>query len=318
MRNISKYPIFFVVVLCVVGLVACKDELAQELTGSIIGTVADAATGEPVSMVSVLLEAGGMSVVTGSDGGYLFPELDIGNYIVSVSKQGYSSDSKMMSVRAGESARGDFLLSRAPGKVTVDRDTLDFGGGRGMNIRSFNIVNGSYEDLQWTIEYDCKWIRDVVERTGVLPYGGTQTIVVFINRENLSPGLNTTLIVVRSSSGSSELVVTATAEGGDIVILDALSLMVQKTDIGTGDWESMSSLCANSIIGGYTDWRLPDIDELSSLYTEREYIGGFEPSSYWSSSEVGYVDYKILNFRNGSIWRDSQYHNHYARCVRTL
>lgn len=51
MQRIIKYSVIIAAQLfCVVGLVSCKDELAQELTGSIIGTVADATTGEPESI----------------------------------------------------------------------------------------------------------------------------------------------------------------------------------------------------------------------------------------------------------------------------
>ena len=50
MRKIGRYSILIVAVVCAVGLVSCKDELAQELTGNILGTVADATTGEPESI----------------------------------------------------------------------------------------------------------------------------------------------------------------------------------------------------------------------------------------------------------------------------
>ena len=37
--------------------------------------------------------------------------------------------------------------------------------------------------------------------------------------------------------------------------------------------------------GGYTDWYLPSKDELNKLYLNRNAIGNFFPSSYWSSTE---------------------------------
>lgn len=220
MRKISKYSIFFVVVLCAVGLVSCKDELAQELTGSIIGTVVDAATGEPVSTVSVSLEPGGKSAITGSDGNYMFSELEAGTYTLTLRKEGYTPASKTLEVTAGGQTNGYVLISRIPAVVTVDRDSLAFGDGSEVNTLSFNIVNSSYEDLEWRIEYDCDWISEIKDREGVLSYGKTQTIVVFIDRSLLSPGYNETVVVVRSSNGSSDLKVSAIGEDRDDVVLN--------------------------------------------------------------------------------------------------
>lgn len=203
---------------------SCNDDLGQELTGSIIGTVADATTGEPVPTVSVSLEPGGKSAVTGSDGNYLFSELEAGNYTVSISKKGYNPDSRVISVESDKSANGDFLIERIPSVVTVDRDTLDFGDGSDVNSLSFNIVNSSYEDLEWKIEYDCDWIKEIRDSSGVLAYGRTQSIVVFIDRELLSEGKNETVVVVRSSNGSSDLVVTAIGRKREEVVLNTMDV----------------------------------------------------------------------------------------------
>lgn len=211
-------------ILTALALYSCKDELAQELTGSILGTVADATTGEPVPTVNVSLEPGGKSAITGSDGNYLFSELEPGSYTVSISKQGYTSDSKVIKVEPEKSANGDFLIERIPSVVTVDRDTLDFGDGTDVNSLSFNIVNSGYEDLEWKIEYDCDWIKEIRDSSGTLPYGKTQSIVVFIDRELLSPGENTTTVVVRSSNGSSDLVVKAIGAERAEVVLNTLEV----------------------------------------------------------------------------------------------
>ena len=210
--------------LIVLACYSCKDELEKELTGSIIGTVADATTGELVPTVNVSLEPGGKSAITGSDGNYMFTDLEAGSYTVSISKQGYTSDSKVIKVEPEKAANGDFLIERIPSVVTVDRDTLDFGDGSDVNSLSFNIVNSGYEDLEWKIEYSCSWISEVRDTSGTLPYGKTQSIVVFIDRELLSPGENTTTVVVRSSNGSSDLVVKAIGAERAEVVLNTLDV----------------------------------------------------------------------------------------------
>lgn len=203
---------------------SCKDPIAEEFTGDIVGIVSDKTTGEPIPTVNVSLEPGGVSTVTGSDGSYLFAELEIGSYTVSVTKQGYNPDSKVVDVEPGKTTNGDFLIERIPSVVTVDRDVLDFGEGSDVNSLSFNIVNSGYEDLEWKIEYDCDWIREIRDTSGTLAYGKTQAIVVFIDRELLVPGENTTTLVVRSSNGSSDLTVKAVGAEREEVVLNTLEV----------------------------------------------------------------------------------------------
>jgi hypothetical protein len=108
------------------------------------------------------------------------------------------------------------------------------------------------------------------------------------------------------------------------VTLPVAGLMIQKTDIGTNTWSSINSLCENSIVAGYTDWRLPTQSELATMYNERNTIGGFTTtysgSSYWSSSSYytgGYTYYYYQFFYDGSqsYSRNGSYN---GRCVRTL
>lgn len=47
-----------------------------------------------------------------------------------------------------------------------------------------------------------------------------------------------------------------------------------------------ASICAGLTTGGYTDWYLPSLDELSKLCANRSAIGGFSAAYYWSSSAI--------------------------------
>lgn len=112
----------------------------------------------------------------------------------------------------------------------------------------------------------------------------------------------------------------------DFIVIPELGIAVQREDIGTGDYYSMESLCKNSTVGGFTDWRLPTKDEMSALYNLRDKIGGFVATGrYWCSTQPsgsGYYNYRYyLEFSSGE-WDDcyigdGQY-KRYARAVRTL
>ena len=119
------------------------------------------------------------------------------------------------------------------------------------------------------------------------------------------------------------------------IVIQELGIAVQRQDIGFGYYLSMKSLCENSTVGGFTDWRLPTIDELAALYNLRDKIGGFKRSDsyssgyqndafYWSSdaSYSSYYDeYKCyyISFVDGAksyVWSDD--YKLSARAVRTL
>lgn len=106
----------------------------------------------------------------------------------------------------------------------------------------------------------------------------------------------------------------------DFIVIPELGIAVQREDIGYGDWYSMNTLCENSTVGGFTDWRLPTIDELAALYNLRDKIGGFTTGDYWSSTNYSssYPSYHYyIRFSNG-YRSDTDRGSCSARAVRTL
>jgi len=115
---------------------------------------------------------------------------------------------------------------------------------------------------------------------------------------------------------------TVTVFEPPFVNLPTASIAVQRTDINNTrvDWDDANSLCKNSTVGGLTDWRLPTKNELMTMYSNREFIGGFRTRSnddYWSSTQDGSYYYHV-SFYNGSSGRSTGNYTNYARCVRTL
>ena len=89
-------------------------------------------------------------------------------------------------------------------------------------------------------------------------------------------------------------------EGGIVFFVDATGkhgLIVAKSDLldhnaGTDDrfggvytWNDAKAACSHLVLGGYSDWRLPDRAELQKLWLKRIVVGGFANYDYWSSSE---------------------------------
>jgi len=221
---------------------SCSSDLDETLTvGSISGTVSDKTTGEPVATVNIALSPGGMSTVTGTDGSYTFDNLEGGNYELAISKEGYQSVSYPVYVSEGAPTPAHLLIERIPGIVTADREQLDFGENTSNNTMSFNIVNRTYEDLEWTIEERCDWIVEVKPVKGTLKYGKTEGIIVVIDRDKLESGENKSSIVIRSSNGSSQLTVTAIGADRSVPRLNTLAATDVKAQSATINGEIVNA-----------------------------------------------------------------------------
>lgn len=60
-------------------------------------------------------------------------------------------------------------------------------------------------------------------------------------------------------------------------------------------------VCSDLVLGGYSDWYLPSIDEALKLYENRVSIGGFTSIyNYWSSSEINAANAYIVNVNAGT------------------
>lgn len=249
---------FFYSLLIAAVMFSCsKDILEGETPGSISGTVSDRTTGEPVSTVKVSLEPGGKSTVTGSDGTFTFRNLESDSYTLTVTKEGYKQATGKVTVRPGDPTPAHLLIERIPAYVTADRDLLDFGSNASTNTLSFNIVNPGYVDLEWEIEERCDWITEVKPSKGTLKYGKTEAIVVVIDRELLKSGVNETVIVVRSSNGSSEVKVTAAGSERYVAKLNTL--------------ESSAITSTSAVLNGEI------LDPGMPAYTERGFVYSLNP-----------------------------------------
>lgn len=114
------------------------------------------------------------------------------------------------------------------------------------------------------------------------------------------------------------------------VILKEAGIAVQKLDISAGSITKKlaEELCAASIVGGYNDWRLPTIGELSSMYNNKSLLPGIKASYYWSSTHKSAGYYYQVNMNSGTIDSDDEGKSryswngnivyYYARCVRSI
>jgi len=116
------------------------------------------------------------------------------------------------------------------------------------------------------------------------------------------------------------------SKAGDIVTDSTTALQWQDNAISTTmTWESAITHCENLSLDGHSDWRLPNLKELTSLVddtkTNPAISTAFEhtaSSFYWSSTTyAGYASrawYVYFGYGNQYYYRKSD--SNYVRCVR--
>lgn len=87
--------------------------------------------------------------------------------------------------------------------------------------------------------------------------------------------------------------------------------------ISTSDYAA--KICAEYRGGGFDDWFLPNLNELSSMLTTLKWnnLGGFSDFYYWSSSEAG-ADNAWAYFASAGIGSQSQASRLYNYSVRPV
>ncbi len=124
------------------------------------------------------------------------------------------------------------------------------------------------------------------------------------------------------------------SRNGDIVSDDSTGLQWQdNTTPFTMTWQGAIDYCENILsLGGHEDWRLPNLNELTSIVDDTQYDpaidsstgNGFQnttSSPYWSSTTHADAVYTSFAWRvffnNGRQFIGDKSYSYYVRCVRS-
>lgn len=194
---------------------SCKKPV-EEQKGAINGYVTDKATGDYVENATVLLMPVNKTATTKSDGYFEFLELELGDYSLSASRDGYRDyeDNQTISVKDSDAISRDIEMEKLVSSMKVVDDDgdeiseLNFGNLTDDISRTFYILNDGEIPVNYQIEITSSWINiDATE--GMLQPDSLERIVVIIDREKLSAGENLATVNVVSGDNSVELIVKA-------------------------------------------------------------------------------------------------------------
>jgi len=139
-----------------------------------------------------------------------------------------------------------------------------------------------------------------------------------------------TSFFVRAVRGGQSATSPRFTDNGNGTVTDIRSgLMWQQATGNNGvkmTWKAALAYCENLTLGGYTDWRMPNIKELTSLLDlsrdfpaiDTGYFSDTKTNSYWSSSNlIGSYYAWIIDFSLGCDWSDHyKFSSDYVRCAR--
>ena len=102
-------------------------------------------------------------------------------------------------------------------------------------------------------------------------------------------------------------------------------LIVETQDQGTCNWNQAPALIANPVNHSpkgkaYSDWRLPNMEEIYQLYKQRKIVGGLTNYYYWSSTENNKDKAQVWNksFTSGGEMANAKCAIKYVRAIRNF
>ena len=110
-----------------------------------------------------------------------------------------------------------------------------------------------------------------------------------------------------------------------IVVDNETGLQWQDNETVSKSWQNAINYCEDLTLGNYDDWRLPNINELSSIVDDTKLnpslssvFKSFASNSYWSSTTYAGTSYYAwyVYFSYGYQYYYYKSHSYYVRCVR--
>ena len=180
----KRLLLFWAVVFAAMFSACTEDESSP--VGDVYGIVSDLKSGAPVRNAEVIISPGNASTVSGSDGHFEFKSLTPGQYKISVEANGYSSNSRQVTVVAGQRISCDIHLTPEADNdvISINPTSIDFGTNE-LQIAA-TVTNESDSETEWFLDLgDTPWLY-AYPTTGRIGGGKTHSIVFTANRARMN------------------------------------------------------------------------------------------------------------------------------------
>lgn len=245
---------FLWVLLCTIAGACTKDIV--DTTGGIFGKVTNAETGEVIASATVTLIPGGKSATTGSDGTFEFQKLEAQQYEIQVKKSQFVTNTKRITVTAGQNASGDMTLTPVSENMKIELSVSSLNFGKTNSSLSFDIKNIGNTKINWNISGIDKvdWL-ELSPATGTLEPDKSNAVKVTLLREKLVKNEETTLLV---NADKESLALKITAEV--MTTSTKIELDTKTLNFGT-EHSSLTFNIQNIGNVDYVDWTISGVDK---------------------------------------------------------
>lgn len=282
--------------------------------GSIGGTVQDAKTGSFIQGVTVMLNPTGYSQVTNADGAFQYDNLDVAEYTLTFTKDGYEDQKHKVTVKPGLVASVQVTLQPASQSISVEPSVLDFGSDKSEMQLKLSSNSGS---VLYTLKAQNDWIS-VSKKSGFLT--GSDYVTVVVSRSKLSPSTydGSILLTADTKEISIPVKMVVSEPGAPKVTVEAVSdvsttkATVSGTIVELGDKGiSKHGFCWSSTnkTPGLSD-SVSDYGNVSKVKTFKGTLSGLKPATeyhvraYVTSTSGTFYSDDVLSFTTGTVGGD--------------
>lgn len=233
-------------------LLGCAKDIV-DTTGSIFGKVTNTVTNEPVNGATITITPGGVSATAGSNGTFEFQDLTPGQYEIQVSKSDFATNTKRITVVAGESASGDIAITPTASNLKLSVSSLNFG--KNDTQLSFSITNMGNAKLNWNISGldGIDWLTPN-PTSGSLESQKSNAVILTVDRNKLTKN-SEAILLIQADQESVPLRVTAEFEA----TAEKVRLSTSALNFGQ-EYTSLSFTIENIGNSGVMDWTISGID----------------------------------------------------------
>lgn len=193
----KKVVLALVTILFLIGTYSCTESTSVYIYGNIAGKITEEGSNNAIEGVIVEISGIEQSVKTGSNGMFKFEKLPADNYTLYVSKDGYVTDSKVITVVASQTTQCDFSMLKnlpeaMPSEISLTTTNTSI---------SIELKNTRSGDMNFAIQTSQPWIS-VSPANGTIASKNTKIIKISADLSKIDYGEYTESIVINVGQSS--------------------------------------------------------------------------------------------------------------------